>query len=153
MLFFDVFKIAVNHDWRGLQRFIKIGSASVECRAICQSNAVLCVSRMPWGVSRMPLPCQSNAVPLSAECRVSVSRMPCHRVNDRPKIASVECRAFCGILFAIQMALLTWSWDLFDLYRVLVDHKAFDNANVDQRVQGFAQPEFEVPKVLGNAST
>ena len=75
-----VLKIAANHELRGLQRFQKIGLASVECRAICQSNAVLCVSRMPWGVSRMPLPCQSNAVPLSAECRASVGRMPCRRV-------------------------------------------------------------------------
>ena len=56
----------------------------------------------------------------------------------RPKIASVECRAFGGILFAVKMALLTRGWNLFDLYRVLVEHKTFNNANGDQRFQGFA---------------
>lgn len=86
----------------------------------------------------MPLPCQSNAVSLSAECRASVGRMPCLRVNDMPKSASVECRAFGGILFAVQMASLTWGRNFFDLYRVLVNHKTFNNANCDQRFQGFA---------------
>ncbi len=86
----------------------------------------------------MPLPCQSNAVPLSAECRAIVGRMPFLRVNDMRKSASVECRAFGGILFAVQMAALTWGRDFFDLYRVFVDHKTFNNANIYQRFQGFA---------------
>jgi hypothetical protein len=48
MLFFGVFKIAASHNWRGLQRFQKIGLASVECRAKRRPNAVLFVGLMPW---------------------------------------------------------------------------------------------------------
>jgi hypothetical protein len=76
------FKMSVSHAGQGLQRFSKLYLASVECRAQCQSNAVLGVGPMPWGVSQMPLPRRPNAVPLSVECRVGVGRMPYPAVID-----------------------------------------------------------------------
>jgi hypothetical protein len=94
MTILGVFKMSVSHARQGLQRFSKMGLASVKCRAQRQSNAVLGVGPMPWGVGRMPLSRRPNAVPLSVECRVGVGRMPYPRTIDRSKSASVECRAF-----------------------------------------------------------
>jgi len=137
MRILGVFKISVSHARQGLQRFSKMGLASVKCRVKRQSNAVLCVGPMPWGVSRMPLSRRPNAVPLSVECRVSVGRMPYPAGVDRPKSASVVCRAFSSLLFADEVALLARGRVLFDLDRILDNRKTFDRSNDDQGFQGF----------------
>jgi hypothetical protein len=147
MTILGVVKMSVCHARQGLQRFSKMGLASVKCRVKRQSNAVLGVGPMPWGVSRMPLSRRPNAVPLSVECRVSVGRMPCPRNSDRPKRASAVCRAFLFWLFADEVALLARGWVLFDLDRILGNRKSFDRSDDDQGLQGFTQSQLEVPKV------